>query len=316
MNETADFSLFPGSHRLAELARRVPRAAWPFIVLAAAEFLLYVGPGPLDTGRGSLDLRMAVILILPTLLPVAVLFGRRDAWTSARVIMIGAIIWGPVAGFVTLVGVSNARFIADPGTDSAIDFGLRVISRLASLLALAAPAVIAYGLRGRRKTQTSWPKVLVAGAVVGVASLCVLNVKQALDSQALINYFGYYIDSSLRDRLDAIAQGFEPLGLLAVGALAWSSVSAVRAQEAPRRFWLAMSAGSSLLLATALYSRLGLMSESLWTLLNLAYGILILAAIAGFTLLLIGFGIGLPDSDEDLLGDVLPVSTQPRLREL
>ncbi len=100
MNETAEFSLFPGSHRLADLAHRVPRAVWPFVVLAAAQIVLLGGPGIVGGGGGYLDLRIIAILVIPTLLPVAVSIGRRDAWNSARLIMIGAILWGSVGALV------------------------------------------------------------------------------------------------------------------------------------------------------------------------------------------------------------------------
>jgi hypothetical protein len=36
------------------------------------------------------------------------------------------------------------------------------------------------------------------------------------------------------------------------------------------------------------------------------YDLSAVAILAGLVLLLIGFGLGLPDSDEDLLGNVLP----------
>ena len=77
MNESTEFSPLAGSHRLADPARRVPRAVWPFIVLAAAQILLLTGPGILGGGGGYLDLRIVAILVIPTLLPVAVLIGRQ-----------------------------------------------------------------------------------------------------------------------------------------------------------------------------------------------------------------------------------------------
>jgi hypothetical protein len=308
MNETAEFSPFPGSHRLADLARRVPHAAWPFIVLAALQTLLLVS-------LGYRDFRNIAIWVIPTLLPVAVIVGRRDAWKSARMVMIGAILWGSALAVAQVFAMAWPQIGGNVEMDTPADFVLRVGVRGASLLAIAGPALVMLGLRTRRETQTSWPRALVAVAVVVTAALCVWNVKQALDSQALQDNYGYYIDISLRDRLDAIAQGLEALDLLTMGALAWSAVSAVRAQEEPRRFWLAIGAGSSLLFATDLYWRLalpgagGAMGPLDWLSASLSAAIAeirILAVLAGFVLLLIGFGLGLPDSDEELLGDVLP----------
>jgi hypothetical protein len=124
----------------------------------------------------------------------------------------------------------------------------------------------------------------------------------------------------LRDQLDVLAQGLAPLGLLALGVLAWSTTSAIRAQETPRRFWLAIGAGSTLLFATSLYSSIidpiimsGPENSSVVaTLLSATFDVQRLAALAGLVLLLVGFGLGLPDSDEDLLGEVLPEGAVPR----
>ena len=317
MNETAEFSLFPGSHKLADLVRRVPRAAWPFLVLAVAQTLILAGPGIMGGGGGYLDLRIIAILVIPTLLPVAVIIGRRDAWKSARVIMIGAIVWGSVEALVSIVAVPQQRFAADPGTDTALDFGLRVAARLASLIAIAAPALIMLGLRLRRKTETTWPKALVAVAIVGTAALCAYDANNAMEWQRLEHNFGYYIDTSLRDQLDVLVQAMAPLGLLALGTLAWSTFSAVRANEAPRRFWLAIGAGSSVLFATSLYSSIigpivgsgPFDSPVVASLLSAAFEIQSVAILAGLVLLLVGFGLGLPDSDEDALGEVLPDGT-------
>lgn len=308
MNETTEFTPFPGSHRLADLTRRVPRAVWPFIVLATAQILLLTGPGILGGGGGYLDLRIVAILVIPTLLPVAVLFGRRDAWNSARLIMIGAILWGSVGALVQVFGLGRYQFAADPGSDTALDFSVRVATRLASLIANSAPALIAFGLRRRRRTETSWPRALVAVAVLVTAALCVYDANQALQWQSLEHDFGYYIDISLRDQLDVLALAMAPLGLLALGALAWSTLSAFRAHETPRPFWFAVSTGSTLVLAAALYSQWQSLMPTvlLSTIWSATYQVQILAILAGLVLLLVGFGVGLPDSDEDLLGEVIP----------
>jgi hypothetical protein len=307
MNETTDFSLFPGSHRLVDLTRRVPRAAWPFIVLAALQTILFVG-------LGYLDFRNIAIWVIPTLLPVAVMIGRRDAWKSARVIMIGAILWGSAEALVQVFGLGQQRFAADPGADTALDFVLRVAVRLASLIAIAAPAFIVFGLRRRRRTETSWPRALVTVAVVVTAALCIYDVNKALEWQGLQQNFGYYVDISLRDQLDAIAQGLAPLRVLALGALAWSTMSGVRAQETARRFWLAIGVGSTVLFATSLYLSIidpimatgPIDSPVVWGLLSATFEVQAVATLAGLALLLIGFGLGLPDSDEELLGYPIP----------
>ena len=313
MNESTEFSPLAGSHRLADPARRVPRAVWPFIVLAGAQILLLTGPGILGGGGGYLDLQIAAILVMPTLLPVAVLIGRPDAWNSARLIMIGAILWGSVGALVQVFWLGQYRFAADYGADTALDFSLRVATRLVSLIAISAPAFIVFDLRGRRRTETSWPRALVAVAVLVTAALCFYDANQAIQAQSLEGNFGYYIDISLRDQLDVLAQAMAPLGLLALGALAWSTLSAFRANEAPRSFWFAVSTGSTLLLAAALYSQLqSLMPTDLLSVIwSATYQVQLVAILAGLLLLLIGFGLGLPGSDEDLLGEVFPDESAP-----
>ena len=232
-------------------------------------------------------------------------------------IVIGAVLWGSVGALVQVLGLGQQRFAADPGTDTALNFILRVAVRLASLIAIAAPALVLLGLRTRRRTETTWPKALVAVAIVVTAGLCVYDANQAIQWQQPWHNFGYYIDISLRDQLDVLAQGLEPLRLLALGALAWSTMSAVRAQEAPRRFWLAIGAGSTVLFAASLYSTvMGPIMESgpidspvVASLLNVTFELDRLALLVGLALLLIAFGLGLPNSDEDALGDVLPDGT-------
>ncbi len=200
-----------------------------------------------------------------------------------------------------------------------MDFILLVVVRLATLIPIVAPALIMLGLRTRRKTETSWPRALVAVAILVTAALCIYDASRVLDSQALQHNFGYYIDIPLRDQMDVLVQGLAPLGVLALGALAWSTMSAVRAQETPRRFWLAIGAGSTLLFATGLNSSITeivmgsgpIDSRVVASLLNATFELNGLAVLAGLVLLLVGFGLGLPDSDEDLLGEVIPEGTAP-----
>jgi hypothetical protein len=248
MNETTDFSLFPGSHRLADLARRVPRVVWPFIVLATAQTILFVG-------LGYLDFRNIAIWVIPTLLPVAVMIGRRDAWKSARVIMIGAILWGSVGALAQVLVLGQYRFAPESGPGTPVGPSLLDLAPLASIISIAGPALVAQGLYRRRKTETTWPPALIAAAVFVTAALCVLAAKAAIDSyQAWEAYRVNSGPSPSGSPLSILAAALGPLNLLATGALAWSTLSAFRANEAPRRFWLAVCAGSNLLFASEIYS--------------------------------------------------------------
>ena len=302
MNETTEFSPFPGSHRLADLAGRVPRIAWPFIVLAAAQTILFVG-------LGIGDFRNVAILIVPTLLPVAIIVGRGDAWNSARGIMIGAILWGSVVALVQVVGLGEYRFAPESGSGSLVHSSLLDLMPLASITSIVGPALVAQGLYRRRRTQTTWPPALVAAALVVTAAFCLVQARAAIDAyQALEPYRVDFGGSAFGSPLSIVGEALGPLSLLTVGVLAWSTLSAFRANEEPRRFWFAVSAGSTLVFASELYSHLQsqIPTDLLSVIWNATYQVQSVAILAGLALLLIGFGLGLPDSDEDLPGDELP----------
>jgi hypothetical protein len=302
MNETTDFSLFPGSHRLVDLTRRVPRAAWPFIVLAALQTILFVG-------LGYLDFRNIAIWVIPTLLPVAVIIGRRDAWNSARMIMIGVILWGSVGALAQVLVLGQYRFAPESGPGIPVGPSLLDLATLASIISIAGPALVAQGLYRRRKTETTWPPALIAAAVFVTAALCVLAAKAAIDSyQAWEAYRVDFGGSAIGSPLSIVGEALGPLSLLMVGVLAWSTLSAFRANEEPRRFWFAVSAGSTLVFASELYSHLQsqIPTDLLSVIWSATYQVQSVAILAGFVLLLIGFGLGLPDSDEELLGDAIP----------
>jgi hypothetical protein len=313
MNETTDFSLFPGSHRLADLARRVPRVAWPFIGLAALQTILFVA-------LGYLDFRNIAIWVIPTLLPVAVIIGRRDAWDSARVIVIGAVSWGSVGALVQVLGLGQERFAPESSFGTPAGSSLLDLTQLALIISIAGPALVAQGLYRRRRTETTWPPALVIAALLVTAAFCVLEAKVAIDSYQA--WEAYRVDSGASPSsspLSIVAAALGPLSLLATGALAWTTLSAFRANEAPRRFWFAVCTGSSLLFASELYSHsamqilgAGVISTDLMSVLwSATYQVQAVAILAGLVLLLIGFGLGLPKSDEDLLGNVIPDENAP-----
>ena len=82
MTEPTEFSLIPGSPRLAELVRRIPAAAWPFVILAALRAAVF-----LVNTHGQLSIVLLLVLVSDVawaLLPVALVIGRPDAWRSAR----------------------------------------------------------------------------------------------------------------------------------------------------------------------------------------------------------------------------------------
>jgi disulfide bond formation protein DsbB len=110
-----------------------------------------------------------------------------------------------------------------------------------------------------------------------------------------------------------LGQIISPLALLSVGVLAWSSISAARAGEQPRRFWIALAAGSISLLATHVYEHLVLwvvptigFSQTVMDWYLISTHIEDLVAVAAIALLLLAFGFGLPKIVEPDQGDIAP----------
>jgi hypothetical protein len=88
------------------------------------------------------------------------------------------------------------------------------------------------------------------------------------------------------------------LRILTVGALAWSTMSAVRAREEPHRFWLSVSAGSALTLGVSILT-IGLNIVSYSSFVYIAFPLIwldIVGGLAGMAMLLVGFAQGLPDA--------------------
>ena len=247
LDEPTQFELIPGSHRVTDratnLARRVPPLAWPFIVLAGLRWLVL-----LIAAGGSWDVWTVLVVVDVTawaLLPAAVIIGRPDAWRSARVVFLGAIAWSTIGAVSSLIwGVGEA------GVDPNLSFSAARLSvgLVQEIVFIAAPLMIVYGLSFRRRTATSWPLLVVAVAAAGTAA-----VSSAWDSY--ISQFGLavFLTDGPAKQIEFLAEIISPLGLLSLCVLVWSSLSAVRAKEQPRRFWLALTAGSVALLAIHIY---------------------------------------------------------------
>jgi hypothetical protein len=297
----------------AGILARIPREAWPFIILAAAHVLLLVLPMG-DVG-GTVDPRVIALQVAPTLFPVAILIGRRDAWYSARVVMIGAILWGSASSVVFVIDMLRQRTLDLFGVAAGSWDGIHALLLLASALGIAAPAIVAYGLSRRRRTETAWPPAIVLSAVVVTAVFCVDALANALDWYGrLEGPDGLRYNSVFTDQMQFVRESIAPLVLIGLAALVWTAYSAVKANEAPRRFWVLVCAGSALVAAAWLYwhsmalaTRRLLVPAELWQLLLSATGdIVSYVELAGSVLLLIGFALGLPESDEELRGDFFP----------
>jgi hypothetical protein len=294
------------ARRLAGLARRVPQPAWPFVLLAAAQLGVLVIDG---MSADPTYLLLVATVLAWTLVPAAVIIGRPNAWRSARGILVGAIAWTTLEAVGLLLGRVSVATGWDPFLTSP---AIRIFGLVRLLAGLAGPAVIAIYLERRRRTTTRWPAPLVAPAVLAVAALCVYS-----GSQALNQYQPWYpyLDTSndLARQIQIVGTALGPVMLLTLGALAWSSWSAFRAGERPRRFWAALAAGSAaLMVAQVVNNGLILAVYASWMavivggLLTTADNVELLASAAGTGLLLAAFALGIPDDPADV-GDVVGV---------
>ena len=306
MNEPIEPDVYRLARRLAELVRRVPPLVWPFLILAGWELvpLLVQSPGSWTV--------MSVLAAASNagwaLLPAAVIVGRPDALRSARGIFLGALAWstiGPVGSLAWGVATS-----IDPAT---VESSGRVVLRvLAFAAAVAGQAAIVVILERRRRTATTWPRPLVALAVIGVAAACLYQGSTALDwYNSQQGVFMYGVQDDLGARIQVVASAFRPMVLLTLGALAWSSLSAVRAGEAPRRFWSAITAGSAILFVAAVFnyslspvlSAVGY-SPTIVSVVSTLLDIEAWASVAAVGLVLLAFAIGVPNDAKDV-GDVV-----------
>jgi hypothetical protein len=181
--------------------------------------------------------------------------------------------------------------------DTSVFSGLQIGRDLGSIASLSGPALVAIALMQRRRTETTWPKALVALTLIATGVLCLLATNSAISvpSETTIG-----VDPDYAWFVAVVA--LRPLQILTVGALAWSTLAAVRAREEPRRFWLLVFAGSAVMLYTYILlsslnlalASLALGSDTYLAFLDQIVLVDILGVLVGMVLLLIGFAQGLP----------------------
>ncbi len=301
---------------VADRLERIPPEAWPFIVLAV---FAVAANGQAVLSGGSLDLLLLASLTVGALLPAAIVIGCRDAWRSARLVLVGAVVWTSIPVAVDVISSGQRLLSPETWTDTSIVSGLETARELAGMLSLAGPALLALGLMQRRRTETTWPRALVALALIGTAALCVYAARSAIDQYENFQGFsgtGLGGAFAFSDPLFVVGVALDPVRILTVGALAWSTLSAVRASEEPRRFWWLVFAGSAVLFGLTILSiTLGL-AEASGALAPDTYmavfgpisWVEVLGGLAGMALLLVGFGLGLPAADPLAGGEEAVVS--------
>ena len=306
-------STIPGVTGSRITSRLVPAGVWPFVAIAAFLITLQVGDAWEAGSWAGLGPMSLAILGFDALLPVAVLVGCRGDWRSAPVVLAGAAVWtGLVAAAGVLFGLEE--WLA-PGTwlDRPLGSAIGTGRELAAIVALTGPVVVAYGLSKRRRTETTWPRPLVTVAIFLALGMGLYEAQAGFNFYATIESgYGGAAQPSLGDLGNVILNTARPVELLGLGAMAWSSLSAVRAGEPPRRFWTLICAGSAALFFFRAYTAaldaamsVGLIPVDLTTgAVMPVYGVLNWGYLAAFAALLVGFGLGLPPDPLDL-GDVV-----------
>ena len=293
MNDDFESGAPPGSTRthdwLAARGMRIPPEAWPFMLLAV---FAVAANGQMLLSSGSPDVLILANVAATALLPVAILFGCRDAWRSAGLLLLGAIVWTSIPLVSDVVSWAQQWLSPQQWPDPSPFSETGAVRDIASIISIAGPALIAIALERRRRTETTWPKASVAVAVIAVGALCLVAANAAMGDAA-----GTAADFDSGRPWFVADTALNPLRLLTVGALAWSTMSAVRAQEEPRRFWLLVAVGSASMLSVSILAvALNIASYSF-----IYFGfpltwLAIVGALVGMAMLLAGFAQGLPDA--------------------
>jgi hypothetical protein len=290
MDESRELGQTPHSSRGRDLLRGFPFTAVPFMVLAVLQFDLWLASPWFQWDVWTLLTFVGMGCM--TLLPAAVIVGCPDAWRSARLVLFGAIALSTFSAVMMVIGA------VAPIRATWFVTGYLVAYDLASL---AGPVLIAIGLSRRRRSPTTWPLPVVMLAVAGTASVCTYWFTNAWGWFSLELQYGATIQDKLGALVSFVSEITWPLILLSLGAMAWSGLSAVRAGEAPRRFWIPFTMGSFAVLVNVAYgvsyqfawSTIGY-SHSVDNVVTALFHVQSVVSTAGIILLVLAFGLGMP----------------------
>ena len=301
----------PRFPRLEVRLRSVPAAAWPFLIVAIA-LIAWRVQAAWFAGYASVDWALMTSIGVAALLPAALLIGCPRAWRLAPAVFVGVVAWVWVAAALALP-IEIWQRIGPEGLPDAVTYWLGVVRDLAVVPSLAGPALIAFGLSSRRRTATTWPRAMVVVAFSIAAFWGLSEAKGMLDFYGSTNIA---IDAAAfgltnRQIVYAITSLVRPIEMLGIGAMAWSSLSALRAGEPHRRFWAPAFAGSTMLFCVAVYSNIVATTfsvsgpnEFVIAVYTAFSGVAGGAQVLGFVALIVAFALGLPPDPLDL-GDVV-----------
>lgn len=300
----------PRGPHLPDALARVSFGAWVFGLLAVARLLWYVREtqlGPISEPPALLAFVSGLVpAVAAVLLPAALLLRHPDAWTSARTLLAGTVLFAAVEGMRVLGPPLQPLFEqVTPGsaeTPYLVPLAL-VWTSGQGLLAAFAVANIGLGLaQVRRYLDRSGKLVIsaVAGAViVFVAAARIISVSELpFEEIPMTLTVAAYLASVI------------VLSGLSIGAWAYlgaTTARGARAGEDPGAGWTAGAAGAWLVLVAFTVSAAGNLAQptpetqELFT--NLGYGISIIYTL-GYLGLLGGLLLGMPsleplEADED-----------------
>ncbi len=282
-------------------------AAVIFVFLAVAYLVWYVTNLDVKPAATFADYVVYILQAVPAvaaiLLPAAILVRHSDAWSRARTLLFGAILYAAVQGLLILQdplqGFFESVTPASPDLPFLVPLAV-TYSALISLVAAFGLGYIAVGLSMARRYEggsrwtTGWfvPVATVFGTVVGVLAVSRIQFGSTPMTPPLI----IYLASSVI------------LGVLRIVMWAWLASVVTRgwlAGEDPRSGWgLASMATAFVLLALAIVNLSGLITVA-----DDAFGtalgyVIVLAYAGGHVLLLAAFAVGLPALDDPDEGDI------------
>jgi len=225
-----------------------------FALLAWAQACIVVADawsrGVLTAGNSHLLVLQLAYVCGVSLLPVAVLLWRKDAWRTQPLVFGGAVLWALPAALAGSIWWIAIRL---PGLPDRIGYETAVIAAAASVVSCFGPAVMAFGLERVRRTPASWFGY-AATRMGGVAAVLVLfNAGRWLPilEESRAGLLGGGTDAA--HLVASVTGAFEPLALYGLALLAASAIWAWYEEEHQGRLWQCVAVGASLLVGTSVY---------------------------------------------------------------
>ncbi len=237
-------------HPIGRLARLRGRARPPARLLAVIALVNAASVGLDAMHRTALApdmivdvaLRVGTVLALG-LLPAAVLVWRPDAWRSARMLLVGAMLWGLAPAYFGLAWLVVRHF---PGPYAAIGPQLTAALAVASAAACVAPAIMAFGLARVRHARAADFGYLLPR--VGLVTVFLMGLSA---SQWGYRHAAHVLPAAMpgdpAPLLVSVLGTMLPVQIASVALLAYVCLSAVADSASQTRFWQLSSAGVLLL---------------------------------------------------------------------